>query len=59
MNDLRPPPLLQSSNIDIKRAKTYRQVRKTIFVGIAGGTASGKTTVAEEIFERVRVGHYN
>ena len=32
--------------------------RKTIFVGIAGGTASGKTTVAEEIFERVRVGQF-
>ena len=33
-------------------------MRKTIFVGIAGGTASGKTTVADEIFERVRVGTY-
>ena len=30
----------------------------TIFVGIAGGTASGKTTVCEEIFARVRVGDY-
>lgn len=29
---------------------------KPIFVGIAGGTASGKTTVAEDIFKRVRVG---
>lgn len=29
-----------------------------IFVGIAGGTASGKTTVCEEIFERVRVGDF-
>lgn len=29
-----------------------------IFVGIAGGTASGKTTVCEEIFKRVRVGQY-
>ncbi len=34
------------------------QDKKTIFVGIAGGTASGKTTVAEEIFERVRVGEF-
>ena len=32
---------------------------KTIFVGIAGGTASGKTTVCEEIFARVRVGAYD
>ena len=32
--------------------------RKTIFVGIAGGTASGKTTVADEIFAQVRVGHF-
>lgn len=30
--------------------------RRPIFVGIAGGTASGKTTVTEEIFKRVRVG---
>lgn len=29
-----------------------------IFIGIAGGTASGKTTVCDEIFKRVRVGHY-
>ena len=29
-----------------------------IFVGIAGGTASGKTTVCDEIFKRVRVGEY-
>ena len=29
-----------------------------IFVGIAGGTASGKTTVCDEIFDRVRVGEY-
>ena len=26
-------------------------------MGIAGGTASGKTTVCEEIFKRVRVGN--
>lgn len=32
--------------------------RKTIFVGIAGGTASGKTTVADEIFAAVRVGEF-
>ena len=37
--------------------KQKRQ-QKTIFVGIAGGTASGKTTVADEIFARVRVGEY-
>ena len=30
--------------------------RAPIFVGIAGGTASGKTTVCEMIFQRVRVG---
>ena len=30
--------------------------REPIFVGIAGGTASGKTTVTEEIFATVRVG---
>lgn len=29
---------------------------KAIFVGIAGGTASGKTTVTEDIFKKVRVG---
>jgi len=33
--------------------------RKAIFVGIAGGTASGKTTVTEEIFKSVRVGPDN
>ena len=33
-------------------------MKKTIFVGMAGGTASGKTTVVDEIFERVRVGQY-
>lgn len=27
-------------------------------MGIAGGTASGKTTVCDEIFKRVRVGKY-
>ena len=32
------------------------QFQKAIFVGIAGGTASGKTTITEEIFKRVRVG---
>jgi uridine kinase len=26
-----------------------------IFVGVAGGTASGKTTVAEEIFKTVKL----
>jgi pantothenate kinase len=30
--------------------------KKPIFVGIAGGTASGKTTVCEEVFKRVRIG---
>ena len=30
--------------------------KRTIFIGIAGGTASGKTTVCEEIYERVQVG---
>jgi uridine kinase len=30
--------------------------REPIFVGIAGGTASGKTTVTDDIFKRVRVG---
>ena len=34
-------------------ATTYH---KPIFVGIAGGTASGKTTVCEEVFKRVRIG---
>ncbi len=29
---------------------------KAIFVGIAGGTASGKTTVTENIYKKVRVG---
>ena len=32
------------------------QYKKAIFVGIGGGTASGKTTVSEEIFKRVKVG---
>lgn len=32
------------------------QFKKAIFVGIAGGTASGKTTVTEEVIRRVRVG---
>ena len=47
--------LSQSPTINIGRVMPSEQ-NKTIFVGIAGGTASGKTTVAEEIFERVRVG---
>jgi len=29
--------------------------KQAIFVGIAGGTASGKTTISEEIFKRVLV----
>ena len=33
------------------------QLKNPIFVGIAGGTASGKTTVAEEIFKNVRLGN--
>ena len=30
--------------------------KEPIFIGLAGGTASGKTTVCDEIFKRVRVG---
>ena len=44
--------------INIPKVTTAPPARKTIFVGIAGGTASGKTTVADEIFALVRVGHY-
>ena len=33
--------------------------QNTIFIGIAGGTASGKTTVCQEVFERVQVGTHN
>ena len=47
----------QSPKINIGRGHPEAN-NKTIFVGIAGGTASGKTTVAEEIFERVRVGQF-
>ena len=47
-------------NIDITKHhdEPLQNERKTILVGIAGGTASGKTTVADEIFEKVRVGNY-
>mmetsp|Transcript_15098 Transcript_15098/g.10578 ORF Transcript_15098/g.10578 Transcript_15098/m.10578 type:complete len:86 (-) Transcript_15098:1191-1448(-) len=30
---------------------------RPIFVGIAGGTASGKTTVVDEIHKRIRIGN--
>ena len=55
MNDNRPQAL--STNRVSSNSEPY--MRKTIFVGIAGGTASGKTTVADEIVERVRVGTYD
>ena len=45
----------------LKSGKTDGMVNQRpppIFVGIAGGTASGKTTCVEEIFERVRVGDF-
>ena len=53
LNDNRNPETISLSRITVD---SY--MRKTIFVGIAGGTASGKTTVADEIFDRVRVGTY-
>ena len=49
---------LLESEVKIRRMSSEPVGRKTIFVGIAGGTASGKTTVADEIVEHVRVGHY-
>lgn len=35
---------------------SQQSYKNPIFVGIAGGTASGKTTVCEEIFQRVKMG---
>ena len=36
----------------------YANHKKPVMVALAGGTASGKTTVADEMLERVRVGKY-
>lgn len=33
--------------------------KEPVFVGIAGGTASGKTTVTEEIMKRIKVDEQN
>ena len=52
VNDINP------GTISLSKITVDSYMRKTIFVGIAGGTASGKTTVADEIFDRVRVGTY-
>ena len=41
---------------DVTPAKGFPPRREPIFVGIAGGTASGKTTVCEMVFQRVKVG---
>ena len=49
---------LRPEAITISKLSAESYMRKTIFVGIAGGTASGKTTVCDEIFARVRVGSY-
>ena len=35
---------------DVTPAKGFPPRREPIFVGIAGGTASGKTTVCEMVF---------
>ena len=46
----------ESDNNSLGSPSPFKNNKKRpIFIGIAGGTASGKTTVCEEIYDRVQI----